>query len=215
MDALMAGQSHEVVEGECTASIAADAGVSWSKIWDASENEGLREAGREPNLLAPGDALHIPEREAKDASVATSRKHRVVLAGQTVTVHLTLVGSHEPLADEPWVVEYAGKTKEGTTDGEGKLELTLPARLGSATLELPNRKSKYTLALGSLGPANTLAGAHERLHNLGFTGPRPADAADEAPTREALRQFQEAEGLEPTGELDDDTVRALQDAHGC
>ena len=215
MVALMAGQSHEVVDGECTASIAADSGMPWSKIWDASENDGLREDGREPNLLAPGDALHIPERETKDESLATSRKHRVVLSGQTVTVHLTLVGSHEPLADEPFVVEYSGKTEEGTTDGEGKLEFTLPAKLRSATLELPERKSKYTLKLGSLGPASTLAGAHARLHNLGWADPRPSDPTDEEPTREALRQFQDAEGLEPSGELDDDTISALQDAYGC
>ncbi len=206
----MAGRAHEVRQGDCICVIAARSALPWQKIWDAPENDPLREAGRHPNLLLPGDQLHIPEIDGKTESVATGQAHHIVLAGLMTQVHLTLVGSHEPLADEPYVIEYFGGSIEGTTDGEGKLTCELPATLARATLKLPARRVLYTLVLGNLDPVDTLSGAHGRLRNLGYV---QGDYGEEQ-THEALRGFRRDQGLDPSSELDDDTIAALGDAHG-
>lgn len=213
----MSGRVHEIAEGECTSLLAARWGLPWKKIWDAPENDGLREAGRQPNVLLPGDRVHIPELEPKEVTLATEARHRVVVVGRTVTVHLLLVAGRDPLGDEPYTVEYSSTTLNGTSDGDGKIALKLPVALYEATLLLPNRRQRYTLALGRLDPADTISGATDRLCNLGDL---PGDAelstpsADSGVIAEALRSFQLAEDLEPSGELDNDTIAALKSAHG-
>ncbi|NVB39017.1 peptidoglycan-binding protein [Pseudenhygromyxa sp. WMMC2535] len=207
----MTGRAHRVRQGECICTIAASAGMPWDKVWDAPQNEALRERERHPNLLLPGDQLHVPAPELEARGVATSRVHRVVIPGERARVHLTLVGGLEALADEPYVVEYeGGEAIEGSTDGEGKLVLDLPVRLAKAILKLPNRRLRYTLALSALDPVDTPTGAHGRLRNLGHA---QADY-QEARAGEALRRFQRDADLEPSGELDDDTIAALEQAHG-
>jgi hypothetical protein len=203
--------SQEIRQGECVCVLAARSGVPWKTIWDAAENDPLREADRHPNVLLPGDALHVPEREPKTESLPTSRRHRVVVQGTLATIHITLVANLEPLADEPWILEYGGTTIDGRSDGEGKLEAKLPALLTQATLSLPDRRQRYTLRLGALDPVDTMSGARGRLCNLGLA---KGDRGDEPSTREALAGFQQAQELDETGELDDATVDALRDEYG-
>lgn len=203
--------SHEIRQGECVCVVAARSGVPWKTIWDAAENDPLREADRHPNVLLPGDALHVPERELKTESLATSKRHKLLVHGTLATIHITLVAHLEPLADEPWMIEYGDTKLEGRSDGEGKLEAKLPAVLTKATLSLPDRHQRYTLSLGALDPIDTLSGARGRLCNLGLT---TGDRGDEPSTREAITGFQTTQELEATGELDDSTVGALRDEYG-
>lgn len=203
--------SHEIRQGECVCVLAARSGVPWKTIWDAAENDPLRAADRHPNVLLPGDALHVPERELRTESLATSKRHKLIVHGTLATIHITLVANLEPLADEPWILEYSGITIEGRSDGEGKLEAKLPAVLTRATLSLPDRHQRYTLSLGALDPIDTLSGARGRLCNLGLA---KGDHGDEPSTHEAIAGFQATQELEATGELDDSTVDALRDEYG-
>ncbi|MFV8754005.1 hypothetical protein ACNOYE_25960 [Nannocystaceae bacterium ST9] len=203
--------THPIRQGECVCVLAARRGVPWRTIWDAPENDPLREADRHPNVLLPGDPLFVPEPVIEAVSLATGRKHRVVVKGLLATIHITLVAHLEPLANEPWVIEYGDTTIEGSSDGEGKLEAKLPAQLMHATLKLPDRRLRYHLQLGALDPIDTLSGARGRLCNLGLaTGER----GDEASTLAAIAGFQRTQALDESGELDDATISALRDEYG-
>ncbi len=168
-------------------------------------------AGRHPNVLLPGDELHVPERQQGSTSLATDRRHRLVVHGMLATIHIRLVASLEPLSNEPWVIEHPGGKLEGTSDGEGKLEAKLPALLEQATLSLPKRRQRYTLRLGALDPIETRSGAQARLYNLGLASGNAIDEHDHA---EALRGFQQSEALEQSAELDDATIDALRERYG-
>lgn len=197
-------------QGECVCSVAARTGLTWQKIWDAPQNDPLREAGRHPNLLLPGDELFVPERELASESLATGRKHKLVVQGSLATIHIKLVANLEPLPDEPWVIEHPGGKLEGTSDGEGRLEAKLPAQAERATLLLPDRRLRFTLKLGALDPVDTPSGAQGRLRNLGLA---TSDQVDEH-ADEALLGYQRLAALDETGELDDATIDALRDEYG-
>lgn len=191
--------------------IAARSGVPWRTIWDAAQNEPLRAAGRHPNVLLPGDELHVPERQQGSTSLSTDRRHRLVLHGMLATIHIRLVASLEPLPNEPWVIEYTAGKLEGTSDGEGKLEAKLPALLEQATLLLPKRRQRYTLRLGALDPIETRSGTQARLYNLGLAS---GDGIDEHDHTEALLGFQQSRALDESADLDDATIDALREEYG-
>jgi len=207
--------AHLIRQGECVSLIAARSGVDWRRIWDADANAPLREAGREPNLLLPGDQLHVPALELGAESVATDAHHRFVLHGRFVRLHIKLVANLEALADEPWVIEHSGGRLEGTSDAQGKLEASVPALIERATLSLPDRRQRYTLLLGALDPIATPSGARARLRNLGLA---PSDAdpipAWETEFEDELRGFQRTNALDQSAELDDATLDALRDEYG-
>ncbi|PCC73479.1 Putative peptidoglycan binding domain-containing protein [Nannocystis exedens] len=78
---------------------------------------------------------------------------------------------------------------------------------------LPERGEKYEFTLGHLEPADHWRGAAQRLRSLGLYGAEPS-APDEGFQR-ALRRFQALRRLEVRGALDEPTIAALQEAHGC
>ena len=61
------GKNHYVEQGEYLAQIARSYGfVDYNTIWDAPENQGLKDKRKNPNILFPGDKLFIPDKETKD-----------------------------------------------------------------------------------------------------------------------------------------------------
>src|SRR5882672_4594727 len=67
--------NHPVQQGECIASIAAKYGFAdWHLLWDAQPEE-FRKKRPNPNALAPGDEVVIPERTPKRFTVATNAAH--------------------------------------------------------------------------------------------------------------------------------------------
>ncbi len=123
----------------------------------------------------------------------------------------------EPRANVPYILEIDGNTTRGTTDGDGHIEETIPPSAQSGTLTLnpgaPN-ELKLPLALGGIDPIAEITGVRKRLSNLGYPclidGDQMTDDLDAA-----LRQFQAANGLTGTGQIDDPTKDKLQSMHGC
>lgn len=207
-------KKHVVRAGECISSLARQAGFSPEALWEHPDNEELRKVRTEPNVLADGDAVMLPERSPRVAEVQAGGTHRFTVNNRHAVVRLHLVLGGEAVADEPYVVE-AGKVRvEGTTDGDGVLEAKVPASEMKAVLTLPERGLQYELALGHLDPVETVRGASQRLVNLGLLDQEPA-AKMSRQLRRALRVFQRMKSLEVTGELDDATREALRDAYGC
>jgi N-acetylmuramoyl-L-alanine amidase len=76
------------------------------------------------------------------------------------------------------------------------------------------REQEITLVLGGLDPVDTLIGVAQRLHNLGFCGYDGDAEPTEASLIEPLQNFQKANGLEPSGQINDATKAKLKQMHG-
>ncbi len=204
---------HTVRQGECLSSIGRDYGVPWRKIWEDSNNEGLRSRRRDPNVLYPGDRLYIPERGLREEACATEQRHRFRLKGVPGKFRLRLMYNGRPRANEPYTLEIEDLTFEGETDGDGWLEHRIPPGAYHGQLLLNEGREVYRVNLGHLDPADTDEGVQQRLYNLGYYA-GAIDGIVGPKTRAALQMFQAAAELEVTGEIDEPTRDALVDAHG-
>ena len=120
-----------------------------------------------------------------------------------------------PRANVPYILKLDGKNHKGETDGDGRIEIVIPAnaKRGELTIDPGNENEAiYQLKLGRLQPLSEISGVKIRLRNLGF------DCGDtnenETPSlAAALKAFQEKNGLEQTGELDGATRAKLKQIH--
>ena len=204
-----------VRQGDHLAAIAHRLGVTPESIWGTQENADLRERRGDGAVLHPGDVLVVPAPPpARSASLrlGSSNSFRVEVPKRRVSIRLTRGG--EAIANEPWRVEAEGQRAEGTTDGDGKVELDLRVTTRRARLFLDGRGEAHDLDVGALDPASEPSGAQARLAHLGlYRG--PLDGVMSAATLTALRAFQSSRGLPQTGALDEGTVAALEEAYGC
>lgn len=204
---------HKVKSGECLSSIAHMYGFSWDTIWSYSENSSLRNK-RDPNVLFPGDVVHIPERQTKKEAGATENRHTFRLKGEPVELRLRLLKNNEPLADAEYILNAEGSVNTGKTDSDGNIRHRISPDAIDGTLELPDSGKKFILKIGDLDPVTENTGVQGRLKNLGFDC-GPVDGIIGPRTRQALKSFQEAYDLEVTGDADDDTRADLEEMHGC
>ncbi|AKF04848.1 hypothetical protein DB32_001997 [Sandaracinus amylolyticus] len=219
---------HVVRQGEDVPSIAARYGVADpARIWNAPENEALRARRRSMHVLLPGDRVSVPPPREKRVDCATGQRHRFEVRTGTVELHLRLrLPDGTTLGSEPYVLVFHDRgveqTRDGTTTGDGELREVLPARIRAAMIELPRRRLRWELAVGTLDPhadedtsTPVLTGIQARLNNLGFMCGR-VDGELGPKTRHALSEFQrEVLGrTEPTGDLDQETWDRLMEEHG-
>ncbi|MFO0614802.1 MAG: type VI secretion system tip protein TssI/VgrG [Polyangiaceae bacterium] len=138
---------------------------------------------------------------------------------QTKKVSLKLADADgKPHASKEYVLTAGGARFEGTTDGDGKLEVDVlkTATVAQIVLYLGKRPEgeqlRYRVALEDL-PESSVKGSLARLKNLGFYWGEPSDVLD-GPAHDAICAFQIANQLEPTGELDGPTLAKLTERHG-
>jgi hypothetical protein len=236
---------HTVKEGDCIASIAAEYGFFPDTIWNDPANKDLRERRASPYLLAPGDTVVISEKRIKQIEKPASQKHRFRRKGVPATLRLLILGDivegeapppppdpnalhvrtedpapqlseAKPLKNAPYSLEIDGAVRQGKTDGEGYVQLSISPRAKGGTLVIhpgTEQARRYPLRFGSLGPHDTVRGIKQRLANLGYE----AGSIDDKPSPEltgALRAFQYRQGLPATGEADETTQDKLREAHG-
>jgi hypothetical protein len=220
-----------VEQGECVQSIAFARRMHWKTIWDDPRNAILKQA-RDPNILLPGDRLHVPDPEPKTVDAETDRRHTYVVEGIWSRVHIRMVewapapeqpdnepdgGMMEakPRAHVPYVLVIEERSFSGTTDADGWIDHVISpgARQGKLILE-PGTSRAYTLPLllGGLDPMPAASGVCQRLANLGF-GADTDLQPDSAEFQDAVQAFQTANGLEPSGVVDAETRAKLQELH--
>jgi len=113
---------------------------------------------------------------------------------------------------------------DAQTDDKGILSVEIPksAKTGRLILDQPT----YDLIITDIGRPDSLPGAVVRLRNLGYPdlpsliseesgNAGPSECPVDDPVRQALMQFQFDNGLPPTGELNQDTVKKMEDVYGC
>lgn len=205
-------QDHTVAHGEGLSSIAETYGFSPDRIWKDPANEELRRARPDPEVLAAGDVVVIPDRVAKEVQAPTGRRHTFRRVGVPALFSLKLTSATGPRAGEPYVLEVGDRRFEGTTDEHGVIRHYVPPAARSALLTLGTAGERFDIEIGGMDPLSELSGVQKRLNNLGFACGE-ADGALNAATAAALRQFQASRGLEATGTPDAATLRALTLAH--
>jgi N-acetylmuramoyl-L-alanine amidase len=205
--------THTVAQGDCMTSIAEDHGFFWKTLWDHPQNQGLKDKKRDPHALMPGDTVFIPDKREKTFDKPTGKRHVFKRKGVPAKLHVRILSGGEPRANEPFVLDVDGVKKTGRTDGDGVVDVAIPARAKAGTLVVGEGASAvtYQLALGHLDPVSEVSGVQARLANMGFPCETTGEMDDQ--TKNALRSFQGKKGLAVTGELDDPTKDALAGAH--
>jgi hypothetical protein len=202
---------YTVGENDCFSNIAERFGFSWEKLWNHPDNAELKQKRKNPNILYPGDVIHIPDKELHEVSRPTEKRHRFQKLSQTVLLRLRLLEDGQPRRNLSYTLEVEGQTFSGATDGDGKLEHKIPAK--SSVGRLITTEDSYMLNIGRLDPVTEIAGVQERLKNLGYLG----DAADGVlteNTKAAIKTFQEKHHLDATGEITEQTRNKLAEIHG-
>ncbi|MFT3765203.1 MAG: type VI secretion system tip protein TssI/VgrG [Minicystis sp.] len=125
---------------------------------------------------------------------------------------------HKPYANKKYRLLVEGKEIDGQTDGDGLVEEDVSPEAASADLTLwlgepgQDPKIQWHLTLADLPPMDTPHGVRRRLKNLGYYRVAPGQTG--GAQTEAIRAFQQDHGLDPTGELDDQTKAKIEELHG-
>jgi hypothetical protein len=183
-------------QGDCIYSIAARTGHHWRTLWEHPQNESLRTAGRDPGILLPGDRVFVPPLEVKSVLLASGKRHRVVVDGQTVMLRIRLDDADgEPLANTPYRLEVAGQQLPVRTDDDGCFEVAVPSAAAQASLVDVATGETFVLQLGHMDPRGTPGAIRKRLANLGYDPNAPEGELDEH-VRALLAEFVEDAQLE-------------------
>ena len=205
-------RKHTVEQGECINSIAFETGFFPDTIWNHADNKELKEKRKDMDLLLAGDVVTIPDKKTKELSKPPEKLHKFKRKGVPKKLRIKLMSAGKPLKNSKCKLQVGELTKEVTTNGEGVLEYWIPPNATTALLTLPDG-SEIELALGHRDPVDTISGAQDRLHALGFyTG--PIDGSDSAETQSAITNFQRANQIEATGKMDDKTRNKLKELAG-
>jgi hypothetical protein len=209
--------TYTVAPGDCLASIAERFGFSDPMlIYNLPDNEVLRRARPDPNVLLPGDQVVVPERKPRIEELATEQRHRFVVKRPMTFLRLRLQAPDgKPRSGLPYEVAYLNTKLKGVTTAEGVIEQPVPRDLTLAVVTVGKGKSAevFNVGLGFMDPVTSESGVRQRLGNLGLL--RPIDGVtDDLVLRFAIHTFQLQQGLEPTGGVDTETRNKLLEVHG-
>ncbi|MBN2563416.1 MAG: peptidoglycan-binding protein [Phycisphaerae bacterium] len=211
------GQGDYVVQGgDCISSIAKNTGHFWERIWNDGANSELKSVRKDPNVLLPRDRVTIPEIRPKQEPGETEMRHRFVRRGEPAILRMRILIEDEPVANAPYKLTIDGQDQEGTTDGDGGVQIPIPgnARSGTLTVDAPDQTLVFPLSLGRIDPVTEPSGVQGRLNNLGYACGR-LDGIIGPKSKAAIRQFQLANGHpNPSGEVDEQTRALLVEKHG-
>ena len=199
--------TYTIQQGDCVTNLANQAGLLWTTVWNHPNNAALKQLRKDPNVLLPGDQLFIPDLDPKLIDKPTDQKHTFVKKGTPAKLKIRLLNQDQPRANLPYQLDIDGALLSGSTDGDGYISQPLPpgAQRGKLTVGSGTTRDVYEIQFGAVDPFDTDTGVRGRLLSLGFGG-------DDI--QEALKAFQQKEGLDVTGQADDATKSRLQQRYG-
>src|SRR4051812_42384267 len=210
---------HVVQQGEHVSQIANEYGFrDFRTIWENPSNADLRQLRDNPNVLFPGDIVHIPDKSQREDVAATGIVHLYSVKGQTLFLHLALKDfDNQPLADTDCELQIEGKSIQLTTDADGHIKTPISRTATEATLNFKDPLVPFDLTIpikiGHLNPVEELSGQKARLSNLGYIT-RSLEDVDETIFSYTVQEFQCDLGLPVTGICDSATLAKLKELHG-
>jgi hypothetical protein len=206
-------QPYVIRQGDFLLKLATRFGFDADEVWNDDKNADLRQQRPDPNILLPGEMFYIPDSTETDPMpVITGTTNVFTPRPPTVTIICKFGGNDSTTyASKAYTITELPEMTGLATDSEGVGNVEVPVSLDTATLVFSDTAESFTLCVGDLDPHDTPSGAQQRLTTLGFPLP---DEPDEHDLRCALAMFQCARGLDPTGDLDDQTAAKLKDEHG-
>jgi hypothetical protein len=211
---------HVVKKGETLAKVAAQYGFADCRtIWDHPANRELASLRENPNVLAPGDMIVIPEKTEKTVTVETDRRYVVRVNMGRVKLRLVLRDfDHELLRNTKCTLSVEGENFELETDGDGLLECPITPTAETAELCFKDPLVPFDLTvplrIGHLDPVDTVSGQAARLTNLGYYA-GTGDDQDRLAFGYAVQEFQVDHDLPVSGGCDAGTLAKLREVHGC
>jgi murein L,D-transpeptidase YcbB/YkuD len=212
--------------GESLATLSRRYGFDPDVVWKDEKNKSLREQRSDPLVLAAGDIVYLPEIKTHAPIPLQIGQNNVFTSPDRPPLYASLSFVDQegtPLAGESFVIdENTDSPTQGTTKADGSIDLEVPYGRPSITIHFPGRALAVIAGVACLDPVTEPSGLDQRLVALGIlsdvSAVADADAAavvaDEYRVA-AIRAFQARSGLEETGEIDDDTIKALAGAHGA
>lgn len=91
---------HTVRDGDCFDSIAMQHGFFPDTLWNHASNDALREERQDPNVLLPGDIVHIPDLTLGEESGATEKLHRFRRKGVPARLRMVFMRPKKPEPEE-------------------------------------------------------------------------------------------------------------------
>ena len=213
--------TYTVNQGDHLTSIADSFGFrDYSVIWDHPENAELKELRGDPNVIAAGDELVIPDPQTKEESCATEKRHRFRVHTRQLKLRLRLLDvNEEPLSELACTLCVENNTYDIKSNADGFVETVIPpaAEVGWIRASDPSRGVALDerFAIGHLDPIEMMSGVATRLSHLGYDVGEDLDAPDADLLRLAIEEFQCDNDLEVTGEADDATRSKLMELHGA
>ncbi len=184
-------------------------------IWDHPKNAALKEKRKNPNVLMPGDVLHIPDKRQKQESRPTDQTHRFSVRRPKLLLRFTLKGADEkPISGKKVTLTVENEATDLATDGNGRFERNVRPNAENGKFFLPELGVGAGFKIGHLDPVEEMSGSRARLNNLGYSPGLSDDPQDRA-IRSAVEEFQCDQGLTVTGDMDPATQKKLAEAHGC
>ncbi len=203
---------HTIEEGQSTESVAYDYGMFWETVWDHPENADLRSLRRDPNILAEGDTLYVPDKRPKSTVGATGLRHRFRRKGVPSRIEVRVLDADKPRAGVAYRVTIGKRVITGNADSDGWIRFRVMPDVSDGVLTLESGEA-YHFEIGAVRPMATMKGVQARLRNLGYFSGEIDGEISEA-LRTAIRRFQVDQGLAPTGDPDSEFRAKLLDLHG-
>lgn len=163
-------QPYVIRRGDYLLKVAYESGFDADSVWDNARNSDLRTLRKDPNILAPGDMLFIPD--ASDGpdykTLQTGSTNSFV--SQAPPTPVTVKFCDPALASQPCTIAELPDLRDLKTDANGVLTFQAPVSLETATVRFAgvNPAVMFACQLGRLDPVDTLTGIFQRLQNLGY-----------------------------------------------
>ena len=208
--------THTCEKGDSMPKIAAEYGFAdYNTIWQRPENDALRGQRDNPNVLAAGDQVYIPDKQPKTVQAATGAKHSYTLKGKSTHLRIKILDfAGSPLKSASLQLTVDGQTSTVTTDGDGLLDQVVPPDASSATLK-GDTIGELQILIGTLDPVDEEAGLRERLHNLGYLVASDDVNVGEEDLKFGIELFQADNKLPIDGSDTASVQDKLKEIYGC